>query len=152
MLIALALPAAVPRKTHRSKPKMASRLGQSCAKMGQSMPWIGTRQRDWPIFGWFWAERTKHFHYDEKDTVEFPDQNVVHGVQRLQIRGRRGEQSTRNRALHPNRVGDHASGGLRREPLYRWQRTTWQGFLYVRLQLCPERELQRSAGPPVRSR
>lgn len=63
---------------------------------------------------------------------------MVHGVQRLQIRGRRGERSTRNRALHPNRVGDHASGGLRREPLYRWQRTTWKGFLYVRLQLCPE--------------
>lgn len=63
---------------------------------------------------------------------------MVHGVQRLQIRGRRGERSTRNRALHPNRVGDHASGGLRREPLHRWQRTTWEGFLHVRLQLCPE--------------
>lgn len=37
--------------------------------MGQSMPWIGTRQRDWPIFGRFWAERTEHLHYDEKDTV-----------------------------------------------------------------------------------
>lgn len=48
---------------------MASRLGQSCAEMGQSMPWIGTRQRDWPIFGRFWAERTEHLHYDEKDTV-----------------------------------------------------------------------------------
>lgn len=76
--------------------------------------------------------------YSSFSFQEFPDQNVVHGVQRLQIRGRRGEQSTRNRALHPNRVGDHASGGLRREPLYGWQRTTWQGFLYVRLQLCPE--------------
>lgn len=69
---------------------------------------------------------------------EFPDQDVVHGVQRLQIRRRRGERSTRDRALHPNRVGDHASGWMRREPLYRWPRTTWQGFLYVRLQLCPE--------------
>ena len=48
---------------------MASRLGQSCAKMVQSMPWIGARQRDWPIFGWFRAERTKHLHYDEKDIV-----------------------------------------------------------------------------------
>jgi len=68
---------------------------------------------------------------------ELPHQNVVHGVQGLQVRAQYDERDPRDRPLHAGGVGDDTSGRLRGEPLHR-QGSARQGFLYVRLQLRSE--------------
>jgi len=69
---------------------------------------------------------------------ELPHQNVVHGVQGLQVRAQYDEWDPRDRPLHAGGVGDDTSGRMRGEPLHRRQGSARQGFLYVRLQLRSE--------------
>lgn len=69
---------------------------------------------------------------------ELPHQNVVHGVQGLQVRAEYDEWDPRDRPLHAGGVGDDTSGRMRGEPLHRRQGSARQGFLYVCLQLRSE--------------
>lgn len=66
---------------------------------------------------------------------ELPYQNVVYGVQGLQVRSQYDEWGPRDRSLYAGSVGDDTSGRMRSEPLHRRQRSARQGFLHVRLQL-----------------
>lgn len=69
---------------------------------------------------------------------ELPHQNVVYGVQGLQVRSQYDEWDPRDRPLHAGGVGDDTSGRVRGEPLHRRQRSARQGFLHVCLQLRSE--------------
>lgn len=109
--------------------------------MGRSLPRFSARQRDRPVPRRLRSERAKHFHQHRSYTLELPHQNVVHGVQGLQVRAEYDERDPRDRPLHADGVGDDTSGRMWGEGVHRQQGSARQGLLHVCLQLCSEREL-----------